>query len=260
MSNQGAGNGFRNVVVTGAAGGMGTQALRLLAKREVNVVCVDINEEGVKQAVEGLGKTPGEFIAVCGDMRDAKDAEAAIGLAVERWGRLDGLFNIAGTAGALQFMAEATVEDYEYTMDTNIRTVFLGMKFALPHLLAGGGGTIVSTGSFLSVRGVPACGAYAASKHAIVGLTKTLALEVAQQKVRANVVCPGSMDTQMITEIYPKISPDLAEAEAAITSQIPSQRLARPEELASTGVWLLLDAPEHLTGQTIVVDGGQSAG
>ncbi|MGH2938425.1 MAG: SDR family NAD(P)-dependent oxidoreductase [Solirubrobacterales bacterium] len=250
---------MRNLVVTGASGGMGREVLRLLAARDVNVVCVDLDEESVQGAIDVLGETRGEFVAHGADVSEESAVEAYISLAVDRWGGLDGLFNMAGIEGELLPMAEATIENYDKVMAVNARGVFLGMMFALPHLLERGGGTIISTGSYLAIRGVAACGPYGASKHAIVGMTKTLAVEVAEQNVRANVVCPGSMDTRMIRELYPSISDDPVEAEAVLTQGIPQKRLAQPEELASTGVWLLLDAPAHMTGQVIMVDGGLSA-
>jgi NAD(P)-dependent dehydrogenase (short-subunit alcohol dehydrogenase family) len=250
----------RNLVVTGAAGGMGVEVLRLLAERDVNVVCVDLDQGRTAATIETLGETRGEFVAVGADVSDEHDVESYIGLAVERWGGLDGLFSMAAIEGELKPILESSIEDFDNVIRINARSVFLGMKFALPHLLERGGGAIVSTGSYLAIRGVPACGTYGASKHAVVGLTKTLALEVAEQNVRVNVVCPGSMDTRMIRELYPSISEDPVEAEKILTEGIPQKRLAKPEELASTGVWLLLDAPDHMTGQVLMVDGGLSAG
>lgn len=250
----------RNVVVTGAAGGMGSAALACLAEREVNVVAVDLDSQAVEKVIAELGPTKGEFVAVGADVSDSAAVESYVQEAVTRWGGLDGLFNIAGTEGELKPMLESTIENYDRVMSVNARSVFLGMKFALPHLLARGGGSIVSTGSYLAIRGEAACSAYGASKHAVVGLTKTLAVEVAAQNVRANVVCPGSMDTQMIRKLYPSISADPAEAEATVVANIPQKRMAQPHELAETGVWLLLDAPTHLTGQVLMIDGGRSAG
>jgi NAD(P)-dependent dehydrogenase (short-subunit alcohol dehydrogenase family) len=249
----------RNLIVTGAAGGMGSSVLELLKERDVNVVCVDRDASAVEAVISRIGPTKGDFVPVGADVSEAEDVSGYVNLAVERWGGLDGLFNIAGVEGALQPFLEATIEDYDRVMKVNARSVFLGIKFSLSHLIERGGGSIVSTGSYLAIRGEPSCGVYGASKHAIVGMTQTLAVEVAQQNVRANVVCPGSMDTRMIKELYPRISEDLHEAEAVILQKIPQGRMARPDELASTGVWLLLDAPEHLTGQVLMVDGGRSA-
>jgi NAD(P)-dependent dehydrogenase (short-subunit alcohol dehydrogenase family) len=249
----------KNVIVTGAAGGMGSAVLDLLAQRDVNAICVDLDEGRVADAIDGLGESTGELVPVGADVSEADQVERYVGLAVDRWGGLDGVFNVAGIEGELLPLLDATIEDFDRLWRVNARSVFLSIKFALPHLIARGGGTIVSTGSHLAIRGEPSCGSYGASKHAIVGLTRTLALEVAEANVRANVVCPGSMDTRMIRELYSRISDDPAEAEAALVAAIPQKRCARPSELAATGVWLLLDAPEHLTGQVIQVDGGRSA-
>jgi NAD(P)-dependent dehydrogenase (short-subunit alcohol dehydrogenase family) len=251
---------IKNVIVTGAAGGMGTTTLKLLAERDVNVVCVDLDRASVESTIESLGGSRAEMVAVGADVGDEEDVRAFVQLAVERWGGLDGLFNIAGVEGDLLPLAEASVADFDRLIRINTRGVFLGMTAALPHLVERGGGAIVSTGSHLAIRGESNCGAYAASKHAIVGLTRTLAIEGAPQNVRANMVCPGAMDTRMIREMFPRIAADPDEAMAKLTANIPQGRFAEPQELAATGVWLLLDAPAHLTGQIISVDGGRSAG
>jgi NAD(P)-dependent dehydrogenase (short-subunit alcohol dehydrogenase family) len=250
----------RNVVVTGAAGGMGSAVVKLLAAREVNAVCVDLDQERVQNVIDGLGDSRGELVAIGADVSDSKGVKAYIELAVERWGGLDGLFNVAGIEGELLPLGEATLDDYDLLMRVNARSVFIGITHALPHLIARGGGAVVNTGSHLAERGEPSGGNYAASKHAVVGLTKTLAVEAAAKNVRANVVCPGAMDTRMIREMFPRISADPAEAEAALVTAIPHGRMGQPLELASTGVWLLLDAPEHLSGQVIHVDGARMAG
>jgi 3alpha(or 20beta)-hydroxysteroid dehydrogenase len=250
----------KNVIITGAAGGMGSAVLAALADRDVNVLAVDLDGARTAEAIEGLGGTRATFVAVGADVSDDTQVERYVAEAVERFAGLDGVFNIAGVEGELLPLLDATVEDFDRVWRINARSVFLNIKFALPHLVERGGGTIVSTGSHLAIRGEKACGAYGASKHAIVGLTRTLALEVAELNVRANVVSPGSMDTRMIRELYPRIADDPTEAEAVLLAEIPQKRFARPDELATTGVWLLLDAPEHLSGQVIQVDGARSAG
>jgi NAD(P)-dependent dehydrogenase (short-subunit alcohol dehydrogenase family) len=249
----------RNVIVTGAAGGMGSAVLQELAPRDVNVVAVDMQVDSVRRAIEAAGPTQGEFVAVGADVTDSAAVQEFIDDAAARLGGLDGLFMVAGAEGELKPMIEATVENFDFVMAANARSVFLGMKHALPHLISRGGGTIVSTGSLLSVKGGEALGPYGASKHAVVGLTKSLAVEEAIHGVRANVVCPGPMDTRMIQQLFPAISDDPAEALDQLVRNIPDKRLAQPTELAQTGVWLLLDAPTHLNGQVLMVDGGSSA-
>jgi NAD(P)-dependent dehydrogenase (short-subunit alcohol dehydrogenase family) len=248
-----------NVVITGAAGGMGAATVEVLAERDVNVVCVDLDQGRVEDTIAGVGESRGELVAVGADVSDADDVGAFLKLAVERWGGLDGVFNMAGIEGEVLRLGEATVEDFDLVMKVNARSVFLVMNLALPHLVERGGGAIVSTGSYLATRGEPFLASYGASKHAVVGLTRTLAVEGAPHNVRANVVCPGSMDTRMIRELFPRISDDPAEAEALLVSGIPHGRFAQPRELAETGVWLMLDAPSHLNGQIIHVDGARAA-
>ena len=249
----------KTVIVTGAAGGMGLEVLRILAQQDVNVACVDLDESRLSQAIAGLGKTRGEFLAFGADVSDEAAVRRYVGKTVEVLGGLQGIFNIAGVEGELLPVREATVENFDRVMGINARSVFLNMKHGAPHLIDAGGGAVVSTGSYLATRGVPLCGPYGASKHAIVGLTKSFALEMAEHNVRANVVAPGAMDTRMIRAMFEAISDDTGEAEAKMVQAIPQRRMADPREAAAAGVWLLLDAPSHITGQVLRVDGGLSA-
>jgi NAD(P)-dependent dehydrogenase (short-subunit alcohol dehydrogenase family) len=153
---------MRNVIITGAAGGMGSATLAQLVDREVNVVAVDLDQAAVQGVIDGLGSTRGEFVAVGADVSDEQAVKGFIQLAVDRWGGLDGLFNIAGIEGEVAPMIDQTVENFDRLVAVNARSVFLGMVHALPHLRNRGGGAIVSTGSYLAVRGFHACGLTAA--------------------------------------------------------------------------------------------------
>jgi NAD(P)-dependent dehydrogenase (short-subunit alcohol dehydrogenase family) len=250
----------RAVVVTGAAGGMGSEAVKLLAGRGINVLCADRDGDALDALAERVGQVEGELLAAPGDIGDPASVEAMIGRAVERWGGLDGLFNIAGYDGAHKPMEESTIEDYDEVFRSNARGTWLTMKYTLPHLVAGGGGAIVNTGSYQSLHGRANFSAYSAAKHAVVGMTKSIALEYARRNVRANVVCPGAMDTPMIRTVFAQLGKgDLELGESMLLADTPQRRAAQPSELASVGVWLLLDAPTHLTGQVIAVDGGKDA-
>jgi NAD(P)-dependent dehydrogenase (short-subunit alcohol dehydrogenase family) len=249
----------KNVIVTGAAGGMGIEVLRILAQRDVNVACVDVDESRVSEAIESLGDTEGEFLAFGADVSDEAAVARYVARTVAVFGSLHGIFNVAGIEGELLPVCGSTVENFDRVIAVNARSVFLNMKHGVSHLIAAGGGSVVSTGSYLATRGVPLCGSYGASKHAIVGLTKSFALEVAEQNVRANVVAPGATETRMIRAMFAAISDDTSVAQAAIVGGIPQKRMAQPEEVAAAGIWLLLDAPNHITGQVMRVDGGQSA-
>lgn len=226
----------------------------------MNVVAFDNNGDGLDSLVamtDAAGRERLHTVVV--DVGDPDAVREAVEAAVALWGYLDGVFNIAAIAVGRR-MVESSVEDYDLTMAVNARSAWLTMKYAIPALLERGGGRIVNTGSALSNRGKGSFSAYAASKHAIVGMTKSVALEYADQNVIANVVCPGSMDTKMVWEARRIENPeDPEEAHRQWLETRPQRRIARPDEPASVGNWLLLDAPAHVNGQVIHVDGGWQA-
>lgn len=250
----------RGFIVTGAAGGMGSAAVELLLERGANVLAVDRDRgplDGLRQKWEPLG---GEIETVAADVSVARDVESYVGRAVSRWGGLAGVFNIAAVLGEFAQVADDSEENYDRVMTVNAKSVWLGMKYAIPALLAAGGGTIVNTGSHLSWHGGEKLGAYTAAKHAIVGLTKTVAIEYGRQNVRANVVCPASMETKMGEDTEAGYNPaDPAAARRMFTEASPNGRIGRPKEPAAVGVWLLLDAPSHVSGMVFPVDGGRGA-
>jgi NAD(P)-dependent dehydrogenase (short-subunit alcohol dehydrogenase family) len=241
---------------------MGSHAVRqLLARRDVNVVAVDLNAGGLGALVEGASEDErARLYTIEADVSDSASVKSFVEDGTARWDGLDGIFNVAGIAKG-EAIVNTSVDSYDRTMNINARSAWLGMKYALPALLERGGGRIVNTGSHLATHGGAAFSHYAASKHAIVGMTKSVALEYGANNIVANVVCPGGMDTEMIWESFRSVNPDNPEkARKEIVAMLPQKRLARPGELAATGVWLLLDAPWHLNGQVLTVDGGRQAG
>jgi meso-butanediol dehydrogenase / (S,S)-butanediol dehydrogenase / diacetyl reductase len=250
----------RNVVVTGAAGGMGREAVRQLAQRDVNVLCVDRDEPALKQLEQDLPAETGELDFSVADVTRLADVQGYVDRAVRRWGGLDGAFHIAGWEGAMVSFEETDVEAFDELIAVNARSVWYGMKCVVPHLLDRGGGAIVNTGSYVAFHGTPRTAAYGAAKHAVVGMTRGVAVELASRDVRVNVVAPGAMDTRMQRTLWQNTNPDDPEkGKAAVLARTPRGKLADPAEVAAVGVWLLLDAPAHLTGQVIPVDGARSA-
>jgi NAD(P)-dependent dehydrogenase (short-subunit alcohol dehydrogenase family) len=248
------------LIVTGAAGGLGSIVVRMLRERGSNVVCVDRDVAALGEVIKGGESLKGEAIAIAADVGSAADVERVVDTTVERWGRIDGLFLGAAVNGDAGQIHATTDEVFDHVIRTNLKSVWLALRLAVPVMVSGGGGAIVTIGSVAALRGAPTLGAYAASKHGVVGLTQTVALEYAKQGIRANVLCPGSMDTQLIQPmLQSRGGGDPAKGLAATVAGIPNGRLAKPDELASTGVWLLLDAPTHLSGQSIVLDGGRTA-
>lgn len=251
----------KRFVVTGAAGGMGSAACRMLTARGARVVAVDRDAEGLERLGQELAGTGGELLTYVADLTRFEDVAGYVDLAVKSWGGVDGAFHIAGSNGALKPMVEADIDEFDRMIAINARSVWYSMKAVLPTFLKQGGGAIVNTGSYAAIRGGRFTAAYASAKHALVGLTRCMAVEYGPANIRCNMVAPGTMDTRMAWEMAATISPaDPAAGLRTMTGRIPKGRMARPEEVASVGVWLLLDAPEHLSGQVIPVDGARSAG
>lgn len=250
----------RAFIVTGAAGGMGSAAVELLLQRGVNVLAVDREQAALDSFQQKWQPLGGQVETAVADVSVAADVAAFVQRAVGRWGGLAGIFNIAAILGDFAKLADDTEANYDRVMAVNAKSVWLGMKYALPALLAGGGGVIVNTGSHLAWHGGEKLGAYTAAKHAIIGLTKTVAIEYGRQNIRANVVSPASMITKMGEDTEAGYNPeDPAAARRMFSEASPNGRIGNPEEPAAVGVWLLLDAPAHVNGIVVPVDGGRGA-
>ena len=250
----------RNVIVTGAAGGMGAAVVRQLAARGVNVVAVDVVADRLDQLKRELKDKPGEVDPVVADVGSAPDVEGFVTRAVQRFGGLDGIFNIAAILGEFKPIAESSNDGFDEVMRINTKSVWLGMKYAIPALIKRGGGAIVNTGSYLAWHGCELLGPYNASKHALVALTKTAALEYGRHNIRVNILCPGSMNTPMNDATADGFNPgDRAGGLKVLAANTVTGRVTEPEEVATVGVFLLLDAPIQMTGALVPVDGGYSA-
>jgi NAD(P)-dependent dehydrogenase (short-subunit alcohol dehydrogenase family) len=251
--------GTGSFIVTGAAGGVGSAAVRQLAQRGANVMAVDRDAAGLERAIAGISGA-GEIVTRAADVGDEDAVSAYVAEAIERFGGLAGVFNIAGIEGEFAFSGEASTENYDNVMRVNARSVFLNMKHALPALVSGGGGAIVNTGSHLASHGAATLGAYCASKHAVMGMTRAAAIEYANAGIRVNCVCPSSVETAMAERVSAAINPEQPElGKQVLIDQGFNERLATADEVAAVGVWLLLDAPTHITGILVPIDGGQAA-
>lgn len=251
----------RAAIVTGAAGGMGSAAVRILVERGLDVFCVDRDEPGLEKLRASMPPGPGAVHLHVADLTQAPEVAGYVEEVVSRGQQIAGAFHVAGWEGSLRRFVDADIDEFDTAMAANARSVWYGMKYLVPALIAQGGGAIVNTGSYAAIRGGRFTSAYAAAKHALVGLSRSVAIENAALNVRVNVVAPGTMDTRMAWSMAATISPDDPAAGLKVmTERIPRQRMATPQDLAKVGVWLLLDAPEHLSGQVIPVDGARSAG
>ena len=251
----------RVVIVTGGGGGIGAKTVLALADRGVRVLAVDRDETRLDEAAASAREAPGEVVVRAADVSHSSETKAAISEATDRWGRLDGYFNNAAIEGPIQLIGEYREEDFDRVFAINVKGVWLGIKHALPALRASGGGSIVNMASSAGLMGWPRLAPYVGAKHAVIGLTRALAMEGTADDVRVNAICPGPTDTPMIWSIGEVVAPgNPAKARQLQEDTIPLGRLGEPQEIAALATWLLLDAPAFLTGAVIPVDGGQTAG
>ena len=242
-------------LVTGGASGIGRATALTFAREGATLVVADMNEEGGQQTVHMITENGGEAIFVQVDVTSASAVEAMISKTVETYGRLDCAHNNAGIPGGGRALTAEYAEDtWHQVIAVNLTGVWLCMKYEIPQMLSQGSGAIVNTASAWGLVGAPGASAYVASKHGVVGLTKTAALEYAQQGIRVNCVCPGVIHTPMTERGLS--DPELR---ARIIATEPIGRVGTPEEVAEAVVWLCSDATSFVTGHTMTVDGGYVA-
>lgn len=240
-------------LVTGAASGIGRATAIAFANAGARaVVIADIDDEGLDETAQMVRNSGADALPVKTDVSRASDVENMVEKAIAAFGRLDCAFNNAGIEGVMAPTAEITEQNWDRTLDINLKGVWMCMKAELPHLLAADGGSIVNCSSVFGLVGFQGVGAYAASKHGMIGLTKSAALDYAQTGVRINAVCPGVIQTAMVDRAV-AANPAL---EPALVALEPVGRMGRAEEIADAVVWLCSDAASFVTGQAIAIDGG----
>ncbi|MEU7031265.1 glucose 1-dehydrogenase [Streptomyces sp. NPDC046275] len=243
----------RVVVITGAARGQGEQEARLFAAEGAKVVLADVLDAPGEALAKELGEDRAVFVHL--DVTREEDWAAAVARAEERFGRIDGLVN---NAGILRFneLVATPLEEFQALVQVNQVGCFLGIRTVAPRIAEAGGGTIVNTASYTGVTGMAGVGAYAATKHAVLGLTRVAALELAPRGIRVNAVCPGAIDTPMSN---PE-GVDPAATAALYRDLVPLGRIGRPEEVAALALFLTAEDSSYITGQPFVIDGGWLAG
>ena len=242
-------------LVTGAASGIGLATATAFAEAGASVVLADYNEKTVKAAAEDLASKGYKTLAVVCDVSDDSQVEAMVSKTLSTFGRLDAAFNNAGVQNELAGAADQTREDFDRVTGINLRGVWSCMKYELQQMRKQGSGAIVNCSSIGGILGGAQRGTYHAAKHGVIGLTKSAALEYARQGIRINTVCPGLIHTAMADEM---IAGGQKEAIDAMLKNVPVGRLGRPEEIASTVLFLCSDAASLIIGHTLVVDGGYS--
>jgi NAD(P)-dependent dehydrogenase (short-subunit alcohol dehydrogenase family) len=245
-------------LITGAGSGMGKAAALLFAKEGGAIAVVDIDEAAALEVAKQITAQGGKAFGIRADVSNPADAEKMVEETVKRFGKLNIIYNNAGIEGEANLTARFSLEGFERVIGINLRGVWLGMKYAIPHMLKAGGGSIINTSSTAGLSGVRGGCAYAAAKHGVIGLTKTAALEYGRRNIRVNAICPGPIATPLLERIaaYQKSREVTVQSMGANT---PIGRPGDPEEIAKVALFLASDEASYANGGIFAIDGGQTA-
>jgi NAD(P)-dependent dehydrogenase (short-subunit alcohol dehydrogenase family) len=239
-------------LVTGGGSGIGRATALRLSREGAKIMIADYMPEGGERTVRMIKEAGGEASFVEADVAVGKQVEKMVNETVKTYGRIDCAFNNAGIEGRIANTVECPEEVFDRTIAINLKGVWLCLRYEIPQMLKQGGGSIVNTASVAGLVGFVGLPAYNASKHGVVGLTRTAALEFATQKIRVNCVCPGVIRTPMVERILDK----QGFTEQELNAGEPVGRMGQPEEIAEGVAWLLSDAASFVTGHPMVIDGG----
>ena len=239
-------------LITGAGSGMGKSAALIFAQEGAKVAAVDINEAQVKETAGEIAKNGGEAIALRADVSNSENVKRVVDETVAKFGGLNIVYNNAGIEGDSNFLSNMTEEQFDRVIAINLRGVFLGMKYALPHLVKAGGGSIINQASIAGLIAVRGGAAYAAAKAGVIALTRVGALEYGRYNIRVNAICPGAIETPMAQRIRQGQPPN----PKAIQRISVLGRMAEPEEIAKVALFLASDDSSFATGAPFIIDGG----
>lgn len=241
----------KTVLVTGTASGIGRATAVAFATEGARVAILDRTADALMETEAAVRNAGGEVLAIACDVSAPEQVEAGVAQVVEQFGRLDIAFNSAGVENKAQPLHEIELKEWDRILGINLRGTFMCMKHEIAQMVRQGGGVVVNTSSGAGIRGVAGGASYAASKHAIIGVTKSAALDYAKQNIRVNAVLPGNIETPMMDRFTG------GDIQKAIDLE-PVGRLGKPEEIAEAVLWMSSDLGGFITGSSIVVDGGWS--
>ena len=249
----------RVAVVTGAAGVIGSATIRLLAERGARIVAVDRKGADLDGAIKPLPASA-QALSVTADVTDEEEVKEYVRKAVDTFGTIDAFYNNAGVEGEVKAIPDYPLDAFRRVLDVNVVGVFLGMKYVLPVMLKQNKGSIINTASIAGLLGSPHIAVYSASKHAVIGLTKSAAWECTGTGVRVNCVCPGLIDSRMLSAIFTaRAGGNAPPPIERMVDRIPARRLGLASEVASIVAFLASDEASYVSGSAYTVDGGRTA-
>ncbi len=242
----------KTAIITGGGSGFGQATAIKLAEKGANICIVDISEEKGQESVALCEEAGATAIFVQADVSKLEDVKRYVAETMEHFGKIDMFFNNAGISGSGVRTLECSEEEFEAIVNVNLKGAFYGLKYVVNEMLQTGGGSVVNTASLGGVVGMPTLGVYSATKHGIVGLTKTIAGEYGRDNIRINAIAPGTNETPMV-KAFP------AEAIQQMADAVPMGRLGQPEEVANVVAFLLSDEASYVHGAVVSIDGGSAA-
>ena len=247
----------KSAIVTGAGSGLGRAAALLFAREGAKVLVAANRDKDGEQTVKSIKDNSGDAIFTQVDVTRASDLEKAVKTAVDKYGKLNIMFNNAGTPGPGKLIADLTEEEWNRVLAVNLTGVFLGTKYAIPEMLKGGGGVIINVSSVAALMPRRYAGSYAAAKAGVIQLTRVTALEYARKNIRVNCILPGPIDTPFFSKVAGGDPDKIAAFKEKVLKEVPMGRFAQPEEIARVALFLASDEASYITGAAFAADGGQ---
>lgn len=244
----------KRLVVTGAGSGIGRASAILFAREGARVVVADqLAGEHGEETVRAVRETGGDAVFVKADVSRARDVQEIVEVAISSWGGLDAYVNCAAISPTEGSILEVPEEDFDRTVAVNLKGTWFGMKYAIPHMLDGKGGSIVNFASVVAARACVGIPVYSATKAGVIAMSRVAALEYADRGVRVNCIAPGLIATPLLLGAWDE------DSLKTLANTVPQNRLGQPEEVAQLGLFLASDESSHITGQTVFIDGGMEA-